>query len=41
MKRMSYSLETKYKAAEMKENEYKTKEIMETSNIKNQPQAKT
>ncbi|WP_436957216.1 helix-turn-helix domain-containing protein, partial [Staphylococcus sp. AS1337] len=35
MKIMSYSIETKYKIIEMKEDGYTVKEIMEALNIKN------
>lgn len=41
MKRVSYSLETKYKTIEMKKAGYTIKEIMETLNIRNRTQVKT
>ena len=41
MKRVSYSLETKYKTIEMKQTGYTTKEIMETLNTRNRTQVET
>ncbi|WP_305809237.1 IS3 family transposase [Staphylococcus epidermidis] len=41
MKRISYSVETKYKAVEMKAAGFSTKEIMKELNIKNRTQVKT
>ncbi|WP_408020356.1 IS3 family transposase [Staphylococcus epidermidis] len=41
MKRVSYSVETKYKAVEMKAAGFSTKEIMKELNIKNRTQVKT
>lgn len=41
MKRVSYSLETKYKTIELKKAGYTIKEIMEALNIRNRTQAKT
>ena len=41
MKRISYSVETKYKAVEMKAAGFSTKEIMEELNIRNRTQVKT
>ncbi|MCI2923711.1 IS3 family transposase [Staphylococcus hominis] len=41
MKRVSYSVETKYKAVEMKAAGFSTKEIMEELNIRNRTQVKT
>ncbi|MCD8916511.1 helix-turn-helix domain-containing protein, partial [Staphylococcus gallinarum] len=41
MKRVSYSLEIKYKTIEMKQTGYTTKEIMETLNIRNRTQVET
>lgn len=41
MKRVSYSLEKKYKTIEMKQTGYTTKEIMETLNIRNRTQVET
>ena len=41
MKRVSYSVETKYKAVEMKAAGFSTKEIMKELNIRNRTQVKT
>lgn len=41
MKRVSYSVETKYKAVEMKIAGFSTKEIMKELNIKNRTQVET
>jgi len=41
MKRVAYSVETKYKAVEMKAAGFSTKEIMEELNIRNRTQVKT
>ena len=41
MKRVSYSVETKYKAAEMEAAGFSTKEIMKELNIRNRTQVKT
>ncbi|MCG1427264.1 IS3 family transposase [Staphylococcus epidermidis] len=41
MKRVAYSVETKYKAVEMKTAGFSTKEIMEELNIRNRTQVKT
>ena len=41
MKRASYSVETKYKAVEMKAAGFSTKEIMKELNIRNRTQVKT
>nr|CCP89800.1 transposase [Staphylococcus aureus] len=41
MKRVSYSVETKYKAVEMKAAGFSTKEIMKELNIKNRTQVET
>lgn len=41
MKRVSYSLETKYKTIEMKKAGYTIKEIMEALNIRKRTQVKT
>ncbi len=41
MKRVSYSVETKYKAVEMKVAGFSTKEIMKELNIRNRTQVKT
>ena len=41
MKRASYSVETKYKAVEMKAAGFPTKEIMKELNIRNRTQVKT
>lgn len=41
MKRVAYSIETKYKVVEMKQNGYSTKEIMDKLNIKNKSQVDT
>nr|WP_258236934.1 hypothetical protein [Mammaliicoccus sciuri] len=38
MKRMVYSVVTKYKVLEMKHKGYSTREIMDTFNIKNKSQ---
>ncbi len=38
MKRVAYSVETKYKVVEMKLKGYSTREIMDTLNIKNKSQ---
>ena len=40
MKRVSYSVETKYKTVEMKATGFSTKEIMEELNIRNRTQVK-
>ena len=41
MKRVSYSVETKYKTVEMKAAGFSTKEIMEELNIRNRTQVET
>lgn len=41
MKRVAYSVETKYKAVEMKVAGFSIKEIMEELNIRNRTQVKT
>ena len=41
MKRVAYSVETKYKAVEMKTAGFSTKEIMEELNIRNRTQVKS
>ena len=41
VKRVSYSVETKYKAVEMKAAGFSTKEIMKELNIRNRTQVKT
>ncbi len=41
MKRVSYSVETKYKAVGMKAAGFSTKEIMKELNIRNRTQVKT
>ena len=41
MKRVAYSVETKYKTVEMKAAGFSTKEIMEELNIRNRTQVKT
>ena len=41
MKRVAYSVETKYKAVERKTAGFSTKEIMEELNIRNRTQVKT
>ncbi|MDH8940025.1 IS3 family transposase, partial [Staphylococcus epidermidis] len=41
MKRVAYSVETKYKAVEMKAARFSTKEIMKELNIRNRTQVKT
>ena len=41
MKRVAYSVETKYKAVEMKAAGFSTKEIMKELNIRNRTQVKT
>ena len=41
MKRVSYSVETKYKAVEMKAAGFSTKEIMKELNIRNRTQVET
>ncbi len=41
MKRASYSVETKYKAVEMKAAGFSTKEIMKELNIRNRTHVKT
>ena len=41
MKRVSYSVETKYKAVKMKAAGFPTKEIMKELNIRNRTQVKT
>lgn len=41
MKRVYYSVETKYKAVEMKAAGFSTKEIMKELNIRNRTQVKT
>ncbi|MGC7795195.1 helix-turn-helix domain-containing protein, partial [Staphylococcus epidermidis] len=41
MKRVSYSVEIKYKAVEMKAAGFSTKEIMKELNIRNRTQVKT
>ncbi|MGG6842176.1 UNVERIFIED_CONTAM: helix-turn-helix domain containing protein, partial [Mammaliicoccus sciuri] len=38
MKRVAYSIETKYKVVEMKLKGFSTREIMDTLNIKNESQ---
>ncbi|MEB5650645.1 helix-turn-helix domain containing protein, partial [Mammaliicoccus sciuri] len=40
MKRVGYSVETKYKVVEMKLKGYSTREIMDALNIKNESQVK-
>lgn len=40
MKRVVYSVETKYKVVEMKIKRYRTRETMDTLNIKNESQVK-
>ncbi|CAM3009347.1 hypothetical protein CD039_00935 [Staphylococcus argensis] len=41
MRRVAYSVETKFKAVKMKEEDYTTKEIMCELNIRNRTQVKT